>query len=510
MNISSSAIPVSPPKALLSLPRASRYLIAIVGANVLIWGLTLAYLKLAPKAYTSDWSLILPGAGANSSVNIGGIGQASYSADSAYAGGSVLDPKANYKAIAASDEVRELAAKSLKIEPRDLDKPRIELVDSTSVIEFSVTGDSPEEAQRKSLAYYEALNARLNELRSDEAEQREIGVQRAIGEAAKKLEGEQQRLSAYKAKSGLVSADQVENLLQGIEELRKQWIALVAQQQQSSSRLARLSQDLGLTPQQASEAFLLQSDRQFQQNLKDYAETSAALTVLRSKWGTEYPGVLIAEDKQEATREALLKRGRTLLGRPVDEVTLQRLGLPGEVEGRETLYKDLIASQADQKGITSQVNELAKQISRQEEKLSELVRQEPGLEDLQRNLKVSEAVFTSTLAQLDLGKSDLYASYPLVQLLEKPSLSRSPSSPNPLLAFMGSGFASALITGGLILLWLRGGGGGAQPPSEVSPEVPHKILYLPENSAETVSLNGTSPVLSGQGTANEADKTKDP
>ena len=63
--------------------------------------------------------------------------------------------------------------------------------------------------------------------------------------------------------------------------------------------------------------------------------------------------------------------------------------------------------------------------------------------------------FSSALARLDTNKSDPFASYPLVQILEAPSLPRSRSAPSPLLAIAGALGASLFILLGFLLLWLR-------------------------------------------------------
>ena len=72
-----------------------------------------------------------------------------------------------------------------------------------------------------------------------------------------------------------------------------------------------------------------------------------------------------------------------------------------------------------------------------------------------RDLRVAEAVFSSALARLDTNKSDPFASYPLVQTLEAPSLPRSRSAPSPLLAFAGAIGASLFTFFGFLLIWLR-------------------------------------------------------
>ena len=77
------------------------------------------------------------------------------------------------------------------------------------------------------------------------------------------------------------------------------------------------------------------------------------------------------------------------------------------------------------------------------------------LEDLQRDFSVAEAVFASAIARSQSTKSDVYASYPLVQVLENPSLPDRPSSPNRKLALAAGGAATLMLIIGLALGWGR-------------------------------------------------------
>lgn len=72
------------------------------------------------------------------------------------------------------------------------------------------------------------------------------------------------------------------------------------------------------------------------------------------------------------------------------------------------------------------------------------------METLQKELRVAETIFSTNLTNLNLERSDIFASYPSLQMLTKPSLPEYPSSPNPKLTFLGMAFCSLLATTGLI------------------------------------------------------------
>ena len=308
----------------------------------------------------------------------------------------------------------------------------------------------------RSLAIYEALQTKLSELRLEEVAKREMGSQGTLKSAQEKLKATQKSLSEYKASSGLSSGDQVKDLSTNIEQLRKQRAEGFAQVEQTSSRLAQLSSDLDMTVPEAANAFLLQADQLFQQNLKDYNEASAMLVVLKGKWGDNHPLVVKEFSRQQSSKTAMIDRASSLLGRNVDQSNLQRLTIKNETgSSRESLFRDLIAVQSEQKGAAAQNEALGNQIDELEVRLKMLVQKQSKLESLQREVQIAEAVFASTLAKLDLGKSDIFISYPITQLIAEPTLPDEKTSPKPSIVFVGAGVASVFITTGLAMLWWR-------------------------------------------------------
>ncbi len=423
--------------------------------NAAIWGAAFVYLKVVPSTYISSWALILPGAGAGVNVNLPEIGQATSSTSSPF-GSTTMDPRANYQFIATDESVLSNAAASLNISLKELDKPKVKLVDNTSILQFEVKASSPMDAQRRSQAIYTAIQNKLDRLRLEDIAKREQASQGTLKSAQEKLQAAQKRLSAYKASSGLSSNDQIKDLTSTIEQLRKQKAESFANVQQTTDRLAQLSFDLDLTVPDAANAFLLQADRLFQQNMKDYSEASAAIVVFKSKWGNNHPLVVKEIAKQQTAGKAVLDRARNLLGRKVSQATLDRLSIKGETgSGRESLLRDLVTVQSEQKGTVAHNRAIAGQIVNLETRLKSLVQKQTTLDSLQRQVQIAEAVFASTLTKLDLGKSDMFTSYPIAQLLTEPSLPEEASSPKPLYAYLGAGIGSLLITTGLILLWWR-------------------------------------------------------
>ena len=444
------------PRLALKQGRWELLLIVALLANAAIFGTALVYLKFKKPTYTSTWSVTLPGSVSETNVSLPNIGQASYQSSSPY-GVATQDPRQNYKFIAESEPVLKAAAAQLNLPIEKFGKPQIKLADSTTIMEFALKGATPEAARNKSFAFYKALQAILNQLRVQEAVQQDVGFQSALSSSQRNLEIAQKRLSDFKAGSMLNSNDQIKGLSDNIEQLRRQRAEILGQEQQAGGRLIQLSTNLNLSAQSAADAFALETDQIFQQNLKDYSSASADAVVLGSNFQPEHPTVVAQKAKQNAAQIALLNRAQFLLGRPVSQETLQELNINSSNSGtgRDKLFQDLVIVQAEQRGLQAQAEGINQQIQQLEARLKALAQEETTLDALQRNAQVTEAVFSSTLARLDIGRSNAFGSYPLIQLLADPTLPETPSSPKKEYVWLGAVLGSLVFNAGLVSLWLR-------------------------------------------------------
>jgi uncharacterized protein involved in exopolysaccharide biosynthesis len=431
-----------------------RYGILCVGGNVLIWGSSMQYLKVTKPIYTSEFSLVISGGSFGVNVNLPGIGQAT-SSSSSPTSGSTYDARANYEYIFTSEPVLEKAAAIAKIQNTQFGKPRIKLLDNTTIIKIEITGNSPKQARLKSLALYQAMVSQINLLRDSEINQRKTPTEKTLRSAQQKLEQAQKKLSSYKTRFGLNFPDQVNNLSSNIEQLRRQRAEARAQERSTYQRLQQLTKSLGLSPEQAADGFLLHVDQIFQQNLKDYSEATTSLEILITKFGPNHPQIVKESKRQEAAAVALVERSQVLLEKPMTTLELNRLALAINGSGRDTLFQNLVTYKSEQQGLQSQVKTLDKEIQRLEERLETLSQRQSTLENLKRDERIAEAVFASTLAKLDLGQGDIFAAYPLVQMLVEPSLPDEPTAPKKGLVLGGAAAGSLLTTLGLSLLWIR-------------------------------------------------------
>jgi uncharacterized protein involved in exopolysaccharide biosynthesis len=386
------------------------------------------------------------------------VGRAAQTNDSPYSNFMVADPRTNYKDLLEGQEVLVSAASAVKEEPEDFGSPRVDVIPNTTLMRLSVTGFSPREARQKAIAFQNAFEGKLGLLRKQEISQKSQNLKGALDSAAERLKLAQQRLSNYKVQSGLDSGEQLRDLSVNIESLRRQKSEVLGQAQDVSSQLQQLSSSLGLSPQQASDSFILQSDAIFQQYLLGYSKTSAELGTLQSSLSPTHPKVIETLEENQASRQRMLDRGKKLLGREVNDATLKQInvsnGISSETQ-RSGLFQTMITTKGRAEGLKGQAGTLDQQIRQLEGMMTSLSNKKSVLVNLERDVQIAEAIFTSTLGKLDLTSSNTSNAYPPVTIRSKPNLPKLPSSPKVALILLGTFLASVLLSLGLTAHWFR-------------------------------------------------------
>ncbi|MCT7988002.1 GumC family protein [Laspinema olomoucense] len=469
------------------------YLFLGITSNLLVWGLAIAYITLKAPSYTTKWSITLPSTGSTSRVDLPGIGIASSQTDSPYRYDSHHDPRENYKYIAGSDEVRTRAAQLLNLDLKAFNKPKIEIIGNSTLMEFEIVGDSPKLAQRKAAALHQAFELQLEQLRQEELTDQDRNLQMLLSQSQQNLERSQAKLSEYQVSSSIISSEQLVDLSKTIEALRKQKAEVDALNQQSNARLVQITQNLELSPAKANDAFALQSDALFQDTLLKYQTARGELTSLTSVYTPRHPVVLAKQQEIDEARAQLTQRSQQIVGRPFDPEVWEQtnLGTGDNASTREVLFQELITFQTENVGLEAQSQELGRQIESLENRLKTLSVQGSELENLRRDVQIAEAVFSSTLTQLDISKSNIFASYPRIQMLTPPALPQEPSSPKKVLALLGAGMSSVFFTAGFFLLWMRDVKNHRRKQTAILEPKPQPIpvnsAYPQQNSSTAVS-----------------------
>lgn len=432
--------------------RYRRYIVAIAPFLIAIWALVACYIILAPVTYKSSMTLILPGSGVGGMLSLETIGQASSQTSSAFSSPS-LSPTQKYKRLLTADLTLGRGAKLLDDGSDRLPSPTVNLIDQTNLILVSIKGSTPDQAQARLESLRRAFLSVLEQLREDEASQRERADQERLNELEQKLQEAQLRVIAFQGDTGLATMDQFGARISIVDSLRATERALQQALAEKESVTQSLSNLLELDVDQARDAQLLKADPLFQSLLASYAETLSEWTEAQATLGPNHMTLAELEAQRNSLRQAMLGRGQTLTNLPTE-------ALMGFVDlsisdSRERLLDAFLAETSGVIGLESSLAQVQSQIELHNDEMGDLVQAASQLADLLREQRVAQAVFSSALARLDTNKSDPFASYPLVQTFETPSLPHSPSSPSLPLAIVGGVFGSVLVTMGFLLLWLR-------------------------------------------------------
>jgi uncharacterized protein involved in exopolysaccharide biosynthesis len=431
--------------------RFPRYLAFALLGGAMIWAPITGYLSTAPLSFKSNTSLILPGSGASASLNLNGIGQASSYADSAFSNNSV-SPTETYKRLIGADRILEAAALSMGLMQKDFGKPRIDLVDQTSLIHLEITGSTAEESQARGEALLTAFFAELDALRTDEQATREDSGLAAIAEYRNSVAATRDDIASLQQETGLISADQYDAIVESIRLLDSRVQDLDATLGEKIQSIAALEASLGIPVNAAAATLKLFADAQYTALMDEVAVHAASLAKARSQFGESHPKVQAARDAHTGATAAALRQASAVTG--LDVAQLQTLDLaPAGV--RADLLAQLVRMNVQRSGAAHEHATLSARLAGERERQQKLTAAAARLQDLQRDFSVAEAVFASAIARTQSTKSDVYASYPLVQVLENPSLPDRPSSPNRKLAIAAGGAATLMMLLGLVLGWMR-------------------------------------------------------
>jgi uncharacterized protein involved in exopolysaccharide biosynthesis len=227
---------------------------------------------------------------------------------------------------------------------------------------------------------------------------------------------------------------------------------LQARLDEKTAFVAALERRLGLTASQAARALDLYSDQQYLALVEDAAEKATELRDARSRFGARHPELLRAEAAYQDAQRATLRKASTLTGLPASEADRLNVSQFGD---RTALLARLVECEAERAGVQAQFDALNTLHLAEKGRLEQAAIAAARLDDLQRDFQVAEAVFASAIARAQSTKADVFASYPLVQVLENPSLPDRPSSPRTKLALLAGIGATFLMIIALTLGWVR-------------------------------------------------------
>lgn len=424
------------------------YLVSACFCYLLIILLVTAYLQ-QPPSYRSDLDMVLPGTGATSNVSLDEVGQVVSSTSAPFASRG-FSPRVNYKEILMSRGLIKRAASQLNIDPPRFGVPKVRLTEQTSIINLEIAGLTPQQAQAKALALYEGLQEELARLRADEIDRRDASIKEALKQYQQRLTLARMAIADFQQRSLLVSEDQLNKLIAMQSGIREKQFYASAEIQRTRNYVTQLSADLGVSAAMAGEAFRLQSDSLFLAYLTELQGSAALLSEYRSRWGQGHPRVIAEGARFEQAKSALLKRSEQLVGWNAAKA-FTGLDLQNNPK-RAQLFADLIEAYASLQGEQGKLDELRVSQAMLDDQLKVYSREAAELDRLQREFDLAEAVFTSAAARLEASKADIFASYPVIQLLTEPSLPERSSSPRKPLAIAAALLGIIFITSGLLMV----------------------------------------------------------
>ena len=432
--------------------RKRRYVLTFGLPIALIWSAVFTYVKFTPNSYTSEMTLNLPGAVSNSSFSLDQIGQTSTSSGSPFNSAS-MSPKVIYKSIAESGRVLGLAAKVLDDPSGSIPKPTIQLIEETALMNFAITGPSPKIAQARARALLVATEQQLDILRNDEIDRRSSSIRQSLVEVETNLKDARVALLNFQQKEGMVSIDQFRNIIDNSAVLRQKIGQLRAEVEKAKFQNKSYSEILGLTTADAATALQVQADPRYTALSN---ELSLALTedgANRAKWGVNHPKRMESATRVRAARDQIVAIATDLAGKGGKRV-IEHL-LLSESKDRSDLFRTMVETEAQINGLNAQLGSLELAARSQDVTLQTQTANAAKLEDLERDHKIAEAVFSSALARVDTNRQDIYASYPLLQVVSPASLPEKPSSPKVVYAVAGGVVGTILILFALVLIWIR-------------------------------------------------------
>ncbi len=434
--------------------RKHRYRMTAGLVNIAIWTLAACFLIGVTPRYTSEWALIIPASETDARVNLANVGQAYGTARSSYDSRS-LDPRVNYRSIIESSPVLAAAAEIAGIDRADFPRPRIKLPDQSSIISFEISASEPESARDLGVALDRAFRARLAELRTNETEERDAGIENAIDSARNNLARAQRELLQFKADNSVFSSAQLDEMANTAVGLEARQRTLTEQLSGRERWLASARRHLGVDSHQAAHSLVVQSDSLFLAHYAQYVEARTLLSEYAYKFGANHPRFNAQEQRATHMFSTLAERARQLHGPGLTPDRLKNLIILLDEKNREPLFARYVEATVERDGMQAEIDVVENQIKALGSALEQIARKHAMLEDLERRVQFAEAVFNSALGKIDVGRSNVYSSYPLVQSLVAPSLPEGPSSPVPLFVILGAIAASLFFSVGLTLAWLR-------------------------------------------------------
>lgn len=379
-----------------------RYLRGAGLCVLLSWLIAFAYLAITPLKFASRWTLILPGSAQSATMQLDTIGQATSTANSPFSSVS-LSPKVVYKEIADSDQVRIAAAQAIGLTYAQFGRPRIKLIDETGLMQFEMTANSAELAYRKAVAIIAALNQQLDILRHDELEKRSAAITLNLKGYKDAVAAARQKITNIQVSSGLVSINQFNESVANLGTTRRKLTDLTSEQGRLREEQSKLISRMGIDSANAGLALRVAGDPSLIKMVTDFADANSLYESEIKRLGSENPVLINIDKRRQAGHQQLLKR--------MDDLGIATQGGAREsimtlnVSKQAELLQQMVRNEASIDGKAKEIETLTVEKDRLEGEIKRLSSAAAQLEDLKKDHILAEAVYSSALARVEIGRA---------------------------------------------------------------------------------------------------------
>lgn len=388
----------------------------IVLLGVIVIGLLGLYLIFEKPTYKTSWVLLLPGTERASTINLDNLGEARSNGGNAY--GSVsISPKNTYKEIALSDAVINQAAEVYGVAAIAFSKPRITLIDQTPAMQFTLVGEEQEELSYRANLYNDVFHTTLDTLRKNEIDRNYLGIENNLAEAKARLAKARQDVVAHQTESNFISEQQFQRWMDDAELLRTEKTQADIRSAQLAATLTTSLRQLDISSAQAEALLLAISSPSIKTSLDRLSAQLTERTSHRSQFASENP----IRKKTEREVNALTQEIRAKLAKVpnIEKISDNQL-FSLLSESTKQNIQTVAAALAELDGLNAQSMALQSSQEQYQARIKAHTQDAATLSDLQRDHQIAEAIFSSALAKLDTSRLDIYATYPLTQLLTRP------------------------------------------------------------------------------------------
>lgn len=432
---------------------AIRHWKALLGINTILFAATAGIAIITPRIWTAKMAFILPVTASNLNANLGTLGNLS---NDSVGFSKELNPLKIQSSILLSDG---LMSQVWAADPEKSLYPTLDIYKAlfsvspqseSTIISLTINGSSPERARSRAVALAEVYQRRLNELREDDDAARKQLKERELQQARKSLRQLQTALAEYRQFSGLINGEeQTKGIVAAINNLKTARSQALVQARSSQVRAKQLSARIGLSSDRAVRSLSLSDNKDYQFIRQKLSEVEASVVELQTRFTDGHPRLQDLLSQRDELRRQLEWHIAQAAGNTVGVDTTVDSQSNG---GRPALIQELVLAEIEINTQQRRATELQSEIDNLNATLKTIPAHQVRLLELQRQYDIAEGVHKGLVAQVQELKLNSFRTYPSVRILDQPTVSPNPSSPNLKLLALGAVFASAFGSLGIVLL----------------------------------------------------------